>query len=411
MKIVHICTFLDGGAGLCTSRIVNATRRNGVEAKILVAKGEKTDIVDVIPPPIYHWSNNWLIRKFQVLSFLTGFRPKTERLLKKIERTRLKYNVLPSFTSPATLYIDLADHPWVKEADIVHLHWVGNFLDYQSFFRKMDKPIVWTVHDQNPGLGGFHHTSMKEDEPEPVKRLDDELMRLKGKAYSEVRSLTLVGISSEMCHFFHDNPLLKRFPVIKIHNGVEPDQFKILDKQECRNALSISSEKKVFLFVSCFIYSKTKGLDKLVAALDSLNRSDILLICIGYYEHIPQASFEIRCEGYIENNNYLLSKYYSATDFYILPSIQESYSQTSVEAVACGTPIVAFPVGIIPELVTSENGIVCKDFTVESLAEGIQTVMNRSYDRETIRKDVLERFSEDKIAKQYIDLYKSLLNK
>jgi hypothetical protein len=61
------------------------------------------------------------------------------------------------FSFPQTVY-NITKHPLVQEADIIHLHWVANFLDYRSFFKQIQKPIVWTLHDLNPiSEKGFHY--------------------------------------------------------------------------------------------------------------------------------------------------------------------------------------------------------------------------------------------------------------
>ena len=72
---------------------------------------------------------------------------------------------------------------------------------------------------------------------------------------------------------------------------------------------------------------------------------------------------------------------------------------------ACGCPVVAFPCGIIDELITPDNGICCPNYTIESFAECISTAMDCTYKRHAIRDDVVKRFNIDRIAKQYIDLY------
>ena len=60
MKVVHICTTLDGGAGRCAKRIAEVTKSLGIDTRILVAKGNKQDDVDVIKP-VYPWSKIWPI--------------------------------------------------------------------------------------------------------------------------------------------------------------------------------------------------------------------------------------------------------------------------------------------------------------------------------------------------------------
>ena len=66
LKVVHICTTLNGGAGLCASRIMEATRKLGVDARAVVAYGDKSEYVDVVEENI-SWSRYTLIKKFQNL--------------------------------------------------------------------------------------------------------------------------------------------------------------------------------------------------------------------------------------------------------------------------------------------------------------------------------------------------------
>ena len=405
MKVVHICTTLDGGAGICAKRIINATRFLGIDVRVIVAHGEKWNNVDVVRP-VYSWSKIWFIQKIQVLMNMWGIWPRTIKIKKRIAKEKRKCE-FGTFTSPITDYKNLADHPWVREADIIHLHWIGNFVDYKSFFSIVKKPIVWTIHDENPGLGGFHYTMWRDKSSDSLKRLDDEFCELKEHAYSGVESMTLVAISKLMEDFFYKNKLLCKFPHVLIHNGIEGENFLPIPFDCARQALSIPIDSKVFLFIAQDIHEDRKGLNELIKALEVLKMAKTVLLCLGKYSYVPDCSFEIRCEGFVGNNR-LLSLYYSVADFFVMPSFQESFGQTPLEALACGTPIVAFPCGIVPELITLDNGVICDDFTVDSLAKGIKLAMQRSYNREIIREDVLNRFSYDKIGKQYADLYEKV---
>ena len=95
----------------------------------------------------------------------------------------------------------------------------------------------------------------------------------------------------------------------------------------------------------------------------------------------------------------------------MLSSFEESFGQTPLEAMACGVPVIAFPCGVTKELINEANGVRCKNFTVGALVEGIQVAMSRQYDGEAIRKDVAERFSYDRIGRQYLELYRNILEK
>ena len=402
MKVVHICTALEGGAGICARRIVEATRSLGIDARILVAKGNRQDFVDVVKP-IYPWSKIWPIQKIQVLLNMFGKWPKTSVLSQRIAKEKRQ----GTFTCPVTDYTNLAFHPWVKDADIIHLQWVGGFLDYESFFKNVNKPIVWTIHDENPGLGGFHYISWKRAATNSLKGIDDEFIEIKRKAYADAKSMTLVAISTMMADFFKGNELLKGFPIKIIHNGIDKDSFIPINKSIAREALSIGKDDLVFVFAAYYIHEDRKGLKELIEALEKINRSNITLICLGKYNEKPQATFNIRCEGFVSNSR-LQSLYYSAADYFVMPSFQEAFAQTPMESMACGTPVIAFPCSGAKDLINDKNGVICEGFTIDALYNGISTAMKHNYNGIFIRQNLLERFSYDIIAKQYIDLYKSL---
>ena len=407
MKIVHICTSLEGGAGLCAARIIRSTRAQGIDAKALVPQGVKSEFVDVVQPqdPL---SKFWLIRRVQMYLRKKGFWPKPELISKRIFLECIKNGKQVTFTSPVTFYKNITSHPWLKEADIIHLHWIGDFVDYKSFFGSIDKPVVWTIHDQNPGLGGFHYQVWKDNATDSFKAFDDELVLLKKRAYKKVQSMTLVAISTMMRDFCQSNVLLRDFPCTLIHNGIEESCFIPISKECVRKSLDLSAESTVFLFVAQDIHNNIKGLNELIQALELLHLPNVVLVCIGRYCQFPTSSFEVRCEGFISNDR-LLSSYYSAADYFVMPSYQEGFAQVPMEAMACGTPVVAFPCSGAHDLINQENGVVCEDFTVDALVKGISLAMSRNYDRQQIREDVVRRFSYNVIGQQYVDLYRRIL--
>ena len=406
MKVVHICRSLEGGAGLCAKRIIQSTLLLGIDARAVVAKGERTERVDVIEP-VCPRSKFWLIRIVQFFLRRKGIWPKTMVIYRRIASEKQKNNADVTFTSPVTLYRNVSNHPWVREADLVHLHWIGDFVDYSSFFKAINKPIVWTIHDENPGLGGFHYQMWKDGATKSFKKLDDELALIKEKAYQNVKSMTLVAISTMMQTFFEKNSLLSKFPSIIIHNGVEEKCFFPISTECSREALGLPENSVVFLFVAQNIHEDRKGLKELIAALETLKVPNLILICLGNYAYVPKTSFEIRCEGFVGNSR-LQSIYYSAANFFIMPSYQEAFAQSPIEAMVCGTPAIAFPCSGSRDLINQDNGVVCEDFTVDALVKGIRTAMSTNYKPEKIREDVINRFSYQKIAKQYVNLYETL---
>lgn len=403
MKVVHICRKLNGGAGLCAARIMDATRKLGIDARAVVAYGNKSEYVDVVEEQI-----QWLVlpplKRSQFLMRAHTWLTQNHRI-NKVSKS-VKYRFI--FSSPVTHYTNIADHPWVQEADIIHLHYIGEFVDYKSFFKKVKKPFVWTMHDQNPGLGGLDFQKWKDEGSPQLKRLDDKMMQIKKQAYEHIRSMTLVAISSQMEEYAKNNALLKQFPRVKIHNGIDGNAFHPIDKQTARKVLDIPDNRMVFLFSSEYIFDERKGLKMLIDALEHLKISNAILICVGKYHKVPEVSFEIRCEGFVSNNR-LQSIYYSAADYFVIPSFLEAFAQTPMEAMACGTPVIAFPCSGATDLINNKNGVVCDGFTADDLAKGIQLIMTQSFNRDEIRNDMISSFSYDMIGKQYVDLYTSLV--
>ena len=403
MKVTHICTSFEGGAGICAARIIEATRALGVDARAIVSNGTRSENVRTVQPK-RTWSSNWCLKKIQALMAVCGLGPKLFKVEKRMAKEQRKYHGLYCFSSPITGYTHIAEHPWVKEADIIHLHWIGYFVDYESFFLHINKPVVWTLHDENPGLGGFHYSSWKKEAPVSFQKLDNQLMVLKDKVYRQVHSMTLVAISQQMESYFAQSKLLSRFPHVLIHNGIDGKQFSPIPKAAAREELGLSQEDNVFLFSSQNIHEERKGLKELIAALENLNIPNAVLLCLGNYKEIPKTSVKIRCEGFV-SNSHLQSTYYSAANYFMMPSFQEAFAQAPLEAMACGTPVIAFPCSGTKELISEINGVVCRDFTIDALSNGIQYAMSKTYDSASIRKYVLSHFSYEYIAKQYIQLY------
>lgn len=406
MKIIHINKLPDGGAAWCARRISDALCAQGVDSQLLLMQGNAAEGVTIAAKDkLYRYGGSLLKRLwFKLLKLIV--RPQFEYF--KWKRHQAEKNGKAFFTSPLTEYQSLAHHPLVQDADVIHLHWVADFVDFPSFFHQVKKPIVWTVHDENPGLGGFHYRTALQDASPAYLRLDQSFAHIKADAIRHGSKPHLVAISQAMKTYFGQSEVLKGCPVTVIHNGVEPDKYHLLNREVCRDKLGIAHDRKVFLFSSYAIEDKRKGLSLLIEALQNLQDDHVTLFCLGHYLAIPDTTLDIHCVGLVDDKE-MLSVYYSAANYFVLCSFQEGFAQTPLEAMACGTPVVAFPCSGVPELITPLNGVMCEDFTVNALMAGIRRAMQTVYNRKLIRTDVLKRFAYDIIAKQYIELYKEIL--
>ena len=406
MKVLHIATMDHGGAGIATSRIHHALLRLGVDSHILVRFKHSNDETVTAAQPnmgLYHPSTIPLVRKVEQALRRRG------RCLTQVEQYERQLNVLDriygaAYTLPISNF-DLSQHPLVQQADIIHLHWVENFVDYPTFFDRINKPIVWTFHDENVAFGGFHYSDEAVSLKESFASMEQHFIEIKRNTLADGNhNLHMVALSHMMEQFYRQYSLFPSYPVEIIHNGFEPKQFTILDQDLCRKTLNLSNERKVITFCATDINDSHKGLNTLMQSLMKVNDShNIALLCIGSGA-LPKANFPVVGTGPIVNPR-LLSLAYSSSDLFVLPSSQEAFAQTPLEAMACGCPVVAFPCSGTEELINDGNGVRCFDFTKEALSRGISQALSCTFNRQNIRNDVVDRFNIDNIAKQYLDLY------
>lgn len=406
MKVLHIATMDHGGAGIAARRIHEALLQQGVESHVLCRfkRSSAPDVTAAQPDMgLYRPSRNPLVRSAERILRRRG------KCLTEVERYERQMAMLDrqygaAFTLPISNF-DLTQHPLVQQADVIHLHWVENFVDYPTFFAHVKKPIVWTFHDESVAFGGFHYTDEARRLAEPYASLETPLAQLKRNALATANNLHMVALCQQMEQFHRNRSLAPHLPVEIIYNGIRPDDFQILDRRFCRQVLGLPQDITVITFCATDINDSHKGLDILIRSLAGVHDSHkVALLCVGSGA-LPKADFPVVGTGSISNPR-LMSVAYSASDLFVMPSFQEAFGQTPVEAMACGCPVVATPCGIIDELITEHNGIRCTDFSAEALADGLRTALGRQYDRQAIREEVLARFDIALIAKQYLDLYR-----
>jgi len=313
------------------------------------------------------------------------------------------------YTYPVSTY-RVENHPLVKWADIIHLHSCDDFINYPTFFKKIEKPIVWTLHDIGIGYGGFHYKNDYEKLLPYFNLIENEFISIKKEALFNADNIHLVSLSQEMYDFTKEIDYIKGKPNTIIPNSVDTNCFLSLDRNKSRNDLVLPQEKTIFLFVSEYVETLSKGLNILKQVIASLNNTNILLGIVGNYnkETPLKDTIDTRYFGKISDPK-TMSKLYSASNYLVVPSSQESFGQTPLEAMACGTPVVVFPTGAMKEYVHPEQGIVCSDCSLQALKAGLNKALQYHYDRNAIREYVYNNFSPTKIANMHIDLYESIL--
>lgn len=394
MKVIHINADDYLGAGLCALRICQSLRELGVDSQMLVRT--KTHPYEWIHD--YGFTQEMIDRIPSKLWRMMGIVGVTERNA----MTVISNNYHGIFTRPVSP-VDLSCQPLVKEADIIHLHWINGYVDYPSFFSKVRKPIVMTLHDENLFCGIAHYTS----EVIPDEPLEQKYRKVKYEAIHAAGNLSIVFLSKMLSDKFGNENIICGRPKYIIHNSVNTSLYKPFSKKEMRTRYGIPQDAVVFAQVAIEIYDTRKGLTKLIHAVDGMDIPNKMILAIGGN---PQGIHHplVRETGTISNPG-KMSELLSCADYFVMPSSQEAFAQTPLEAMACGLPAIVFPCSGTEELITAENGVRCKGFEVSDLRQGIHQAMQIRYNHDRIRENVKVRFSPETIAKQYLRVYRNAL--
>ena len=303
-----------------------------------------------------------------------------------------------------TSAVNLMHSRWVEWADVIHLHHVSDYLDYPTFFQGIgSKPVVWTLHDES----FFYGLAFYEDHWKPEHPLEQYYKEMKHRALAQVKTMGVVMLSEYYRKKFCNSELLHKREVRVINNAVDTAKYYPIPKTDARRQLGLSMDDTMIAFSAFVVTDPRKGLDKLSEAVSRIGNPHIKIVAVG--NNIHRRSWPNVIEMGFKDSAESLCEVFSACDFFAMPSMQEAFALTPMQAMACGLPVVAFPVSGTSELINEHNGVVCTDFTVEALQEGIMTLMSRSYDAAAIRQDMINRFSPKTIAEKYCSLYNDLL--
>lgn len=426
MKILIVNTYDRGGAAIACKNLHKGLLAEGVDSHLLLKNQQNKwlsssvfEPIKVIPSLSFKLQNR-LKRIFQEI------RPYKYRR-KSIDPTQVflenRQEGLEMFSFPQS-QIDITESDYYKTADIVNLHWVANFLDYQSFFEKNTKPVVWTLHDMNPFTGGEHYEEKFigiSEEGYPIKREVTRQerkihlinLRIKKQAIKEFENLTIISPSKWLKKEAIKSKIFNNKKIIHIPNGVDSQKFSPRNKDFSRGILELPKDKKVILFVADSINNNRKGFIFLKRALEEISTKNLILCTIGNQDLQLGNSIDIHSLGPF-NDDRLLSIAYSAADVFVIPSLMDNLPNTVLESLMCGTPVIGFPVGGIPEMIEEGiNGMLCQDISVSSLLKTLEDFLTSmgNFDRTKIRKMAVKRYGLEVQANNYIKVFKEIVEK
>jgi glycosyltransferase involved in cell wall biosynthesis len=208
--------------------------------------------------------------------------------------------------------------------------------------------------------------------------------------------------------------LLHKFPATVIPLALDTEVFCPRDRRAAREALGISPNALVVLFVASLISQSLKGFALLAQALNGLSDlTNLLLVSVG--REAPSAEFQIPHLplGYLGNER-LRSLVYSAADVFVIPSLYDNLPQTVLEATACGIPVVGTAVGGIPDMIRpGVTGWVVPPQDVGALRAAIRALLQDPATRAEMaancRRIAVEEYALEVQARRYIELYEAIL--
>ncbi|MCS3953316.1 glycosyltransferase family 4 protein [Salinibacter ruber] len=416
MKVVHL-THTDAGNGGARAayRLHAGLRESGTRSEMFVASKDTQDpdVAEFNNLPTGVWSR--LKHRFRRRRIQRAFEPyqdsRPERAeIFKDDRTPHPGEVLRQSPDP----------------DLFNFHSVYGFIDHRTFFQTVSRPVVWTLHDMNAFTGGCQYTvrcrrfedacgrcpQLGSDDENDLSR---QVWSRKKTAYQHTSGqnrLHVVCPSEWMAEEARASTLLADVPVSVIPYGLDTNRFFPRDAEGVPAAFGIPDDHRIVLFVASDTRPR-KGFDLLDNALSGLGAEKTTLLSVGGDEPELDSDLPHVHAGYVESD-LLLSVFYSLADVFVIPSRQDNLPNTVLESMACGTPVVGFEVGGIPDMVRpGETGWLAKAENVRALRQSIEQALTNDEKRKRMgnrcRAVVEEEYTLETQAAAYKCIYEELL--
>jgi glycosyltransferase involved in cell wall biosynthesis len=314
----------------------------------------------------------------------------------------------------------------IDNSDIIHIHNLhGYYVNYESlinYILEKDKYVIWTLHDTwaftgrcaftfgcekwKSGCGDCENLSIY---PSTKKDISDKLWIKKERLFNKLNKEKTIFITpSEWLKKLVKKSFLKKYKVTVINNGVEKSDIINIDKEYLRKDLNLPLDKKIVLFVAANPNDKRKGVKYI---LDILNKVDNNIIFVSMGKKINIENNKLIQLGYISNRKDIY-KVYRSSDVFIIPSLDDNFPTTVLEAYANGIPVIGFNSGGIKEqIVDGESGYLIETKVFGDIENKIINTLNRLKSLNDLDVKVLELFYKKYSIEIFRDSYLKLYTK
>ncbi len=309
--------------------------------------------------------------------------------------------------------------------DVIHLHNIhGYYINIELLFdylRKSNKPVVWTLHDCWAFTGhcayfdyagcdrwkdGCSECVQKKEYPSSVL-LDNSKLNYeeKKRIFTSVKNMTIITPSEWLAGVVKDS-FLGKYPINVINNGIDLSVFRKTESNVRKKYLL--EDKKVILGIAT-VWDKRKGLDDFIK-LSKLIDKDYRIVLIGLDDKqiskLTSNMIGIKRTDDISE----LRDLYSTADVFINTSVEETFGLVTVEAMACGTPVIVYNCTASPELVDEGCGYIVDKGNVEEIEIKIKQIQEKTkeYYSENCINRVNKFYNKVDIFRKTIDFYKCL---
>ena len=406
MRVLHLTMHENTGAGYAVKRLHQGLIKKKLDSIILVSQ-KASDLSTIVSPK----NKTSLYKKIQ------------PRIINRILDTNSIFSIN---ITPSLIYQQIED----LKPEILHLHWVGwDFLRIEDF-KKFNVPLIWTLHDMWAFTGGCHYSgdcdrysmtcgSCPQLQSHRDKDISRWVWQRKAKAWKDL-NLTIVTPSHWLSKCAKASSLLQKFRIEVIPNGVDVQRYKPIDRQIAKSLLGLPPDKQIVMFGAIEATSDhRKGFHLLLPALQKLSQLEkhdqVELVIFGASQPTNAPDFGLKTHYLGKLSDEIsLPLIYSAADVFVAPSLQDNLPNTIIEALACGTPCVAFKVGGIIDMIEhQQNGYLAQPYVLNDLALGIAWVIQNNQRWHSLskraREKVNQKFTIEMQASAYLKLYSEVL--
>jgi glycosyltransferase involved in cell wall biosynthesis len=333
--------------------------------------------------------------------------------------------------------LDLSSLPLIREADVINLHWVARYQSAVTLSRlfSIGKPVIWTLHDQWAFTGGCHYSAGCEkyrNECMKCPQLEDDPFDLPAAVLKDKlelfqdADLTIVTPSRWMAKCAQQSRLFQDLRIEVIPNSLETDVYTPSPRHEARERLGLGGEPICLLFGGEDGNERRKGFKELMAAIrccleegkfqELVENGKFRLICFGHpNDEIESLGIPVDALGYLDSEEDIRDAYAGA-DIFVLPSLEDNLPNTILEAMSCGTPVVAFDTGGISDMVQHDvTGLLVPLGDVSELGRALLALVfdpdKRVAMGNACRKRAETEYPLDVQARNYLTLYEELVQK